>query len=294
MFAWQAHEGVVTSLAFGPDGRFLVSTGDDGCVRVWEPFTGAEQLSIPLRIPERYLRFLTVSADGTTATVARQSEGLVLLDLVGGAVITDEPTPHVAAAKLAPDGRSVVVLSNHNIPNSSPDVISYALADRSTERPPLTGYRGTSRALAFSPDGSRIAVGRTVHEWPPVSNGHVITVYTKDYEPDDLAFSANNEYLFASVGGKVAVYALPSGLFKMKLRGHCDHVTALQLSSDGRRLWTASLDATVKCWDTFSLTLDRTFRFGTGGLGCLAVSPDGNVAAVGSGQKGTITVWDLG
>ena len=67
-----------------------------------------------------------------------------------------------------------------------------------------------------------------------------------------------------------------------------------RLSPDGHRLWTTSRDATVKCWDTHALTLDRTFTFQTGGLDCLAVSPDGNVAAVGSGQKGTITVWDLG
>jgi WD40 repeat protein len=151
----------------------------------------------------------------------------------------------------------------------------------------------TSRALAFSPDGSRVAVGRRVYPWP-LTDHPGTAVYTKSYEPEDLAFSADNEHLFALVGGKVVVYSLVTCLFKTKLKGHCGQITAMVLSPDGRRLWTASRDATVKCWDTFSLSLDRTFRFDTGGLDCLAVSPDGNVAAVGSGQKGTITVWDLG
>lgn len=293
MFVWQAHEGAVTSLAFGPGGQFLVSAGDDGCVRVWEPFTGAERFAIPLRTPARRLRFLAVSGDGTTAMVARQSEGLVLLDLVGGTVINDEPGHPATAAKLAPDGRGVVVLSHQPFANDPPDVFHYSFADRSVDRVPLLYYRATSRALAFSPDGTRIAIGRSVHAWPPAPNAQIISVHTKDYEPDDLAFSANSDYLFALVAGKIAVYSLPSGLFKTKLKGHCDHITGMQLSPDGRRLWTAGLDATVKCWDTHSLTLDRTFRFGAGGLGCLAVSPDGNVAAVGSRQKGTITVWDL-
>ncbi|MDY3561291.1 hypothetical protein R5W23_002568 [Gemmata sp. JC673] len=139
-----------------------------------------------------------------------------------------------------------------------------------------------------------MAIGRQFWHWPPVDSSRGTNIETKRYEPEDLAFSADNRHLFALVGGKIVVYGLPGGLYRTKLKGHTGRITAMALTPDGSRLWTASRDATVKCWDTHALTLDRTYTFQTGGLDCLAVSPDGNVAAVGSGQKETITLWDLG
>lgn len=293
MFVWQAHEGAVTSLAFGPDGRFLVSVGTGDSVKMWDPLTGAEQLSIPFQTFQRESRFLVVSGDGTAATVAEHNRGVTFLDLIGGVALPTDAPLSVTAAKRTPDGQSVVVIAHEQFTSHSPRLLQYGFADL-IERPvPLKNYSSLSRALAFSPDGSRLAIGRGLFAWPPAPNRHAGFVHTKDYEPEDLAFSADNEHLFALVGGKVVVYSLVTCIYKTKLKGHCGPITAMQLAPDGRHLWTASRDATVKCWDTFSLSLDRTYRFDTGGLDCLAVSPDGNVAAVGSAQKGTITMWDL-
>jgi WD40 repeat protein len=298
MFVWNAHDGAVTSLAFGPDGQRLFSGGSDECVKAWQPFTGAEQFRISLAPEDRSLyppvplHWLTVSGDGNWGVVYQFSRRLVFFDLARERIADEYEVRQIHALKRTPDSLGVAAL----IPGPSyiawPLLHSYDFAAQTALLLPLRHYSSTSRALAFSTDGSRVAVGSRVHPWP-VTDHRGTAVYTKSYEPEDLAFSADNEHLFALVGGKVAVYSLTTSLFKTKLKGHCGQITAMQLSPDGRRLWTASRDATVKCWDTHSLTLDRTFRFDTGGLDCLAVSPDGNVAAVGSGRKGTITVWDL-
>jgi WD40 repeat protein len=301
MFVWQAHEGAVTSLAFASDGRSLVSAGSDECVKAWEPFTGAEELRIGLSLAARGIsgspgtsgtRYrLALAANGHSAVAAESHHRLLFLDLTRGDVNFTRSYAEVRAVEVIPDGRAVVALVCDQ-PRTDSFVQCLTFEGAAGEKVEL-GYGVASRALAFSPDGSRFAIGRTIRPWPPVPNGRITSVHTKSYEPEDLAFSADNEHLFALVGGKVVVYSLPHGVFKTKLKGHCGQITAMQLAPDGRRLWTASRDATVKCWDTHALTLDRTFRFDTGGLDCLAVSPDGNVAAVGSAQKGTITVWDL-
>jgi WD40 repeat protein len=304
MFVWQAHEGAVTSLAFGPGGRFLASAGADAQVKVWDPLTGAEQLSVSLHpfdvglpgpaVGSRAPRCLCVSGDGGLAAVAQFGRGLVFLDLDRGEEVAVLPADGVTAVKAAPDGQSLFALHRESA-RGSWVLRQYAFADRDQLESLGLLYWHTPRGFGVSPDGTRVAAGHTVYEWPHWKrNAYTRGLHMKGYVPDDLAFSADMQHLFALVGGKVAVYSLETTLFKTKLKGHNGRITAMALAPDGRRLWTASHDATVKCWDTFSLALDRTFTFATGGLDCLAVSPDGNVAAVGSGQKGTITLWDLG
>lgn len=298
MFVWQAHERAVTTVAFGPDGQTLVSTGADECVKGWEPFSGTERFRISFQssTPEfdtpAPLRCLTLSADGGRAAFYHQDR-LVFLDLARERVTDSVSLARFRVLKRTPDGAGVVALIPGAHRDGTPEIQLRDYRSRlvSVVRP--DDVRATARAMAFSPDGTRIAIGRQQFRWP-ASGDRGSWIDTKKLEPEDLAFSANNEHLFARVGGKVVVYSLFTGLFKTKLKGHCGPITAMELAPDGRRLWTASRDATVKCWDTHALTLDRTFRFDTGGLDCLALSPDGNMAAVGSGQKGTITVWDLG
>jgi WD40 repeat protein len=294
MFVWQAHEGAVTSLAFGPAGRFLVSAGADERVKVWEPFTGAEQLRVPVGpriVPApSLLRWLAVSASGALAAVAYR--GLTLIDLASGDVPLAQWLPSVLALKPAPDGESLFAL-NRDLPGEL-SVNQVPFTNGGTMYSLSVSNWREKRALGISPDGSRVAVGHSVYHWPPTAPyPRFGDVRLKDNVPEDLAFSADMQHLFALVGGKVMVFSLETASLKTKLKGHCGRITAMALTPDGRRLWTASHDATVKCWDTFALTLDRTYTFQTGGLDCLAVSPDGNVAAVGSGQKGTITLWDL-
>jgi WD40 repeat protein len=298
MFVWQAHQRAVTSLAFGPDGRFLVSVGSEEQVKVWDPFTGAEQFALDVRPPNAEqvagrvhsaLHGLAVSADGQTAAVGYRDRQLILIDLGQRAVSFRDSSGQLLAIKLAPDGTSVFEL------RFEPHVIRQRRFNDGAEIASSIWWSIGERlplAFAVSPDGSRIVIEQDTYLWPGACM-FSRSIKLKGNIPTDLAFSADMQHLFALVGGKVMVFSLETSCLKTKLKGHNGRITALALTPDGRRLWTASHDATVKCWDAFSLTLDRTYTFHTGGLDCLAVSPDGNVAAVGSGQKGTITLWDL-
>ena len=45
------------------------------------------------------------------------------------------------------------------------------------------------------------------------------------------------------------MWELESGKETLSLRGHTDSVSSLALSVDGKRLFSGSVDATIKVWD---------------------------------------------
>jgi WD40 repeat protein len=299
MFVWQAHAGAVTALAFGPDGRFLASAGADRCVRVWDPLTGTLQLEFALARPDRSSgaapRGLVCSADGGTIVVGHDGCALTFLDATGGGGTFTRQFAQVVALKGHPNGQSVFALIR---PDADPwtHLTQYPL----TAGPALHSLPASyGSAFAVSTDGRRVLVDVYLGVWPPAPPWQPAPppyrrrLDFRGYTPSDLTFSGDDRHVFALVGGKVVVYEQRDRSFKTKLKGHNGRITAQAVAPDGRRLWTASHDASVRCWDACALTLDRIYTFRTGGLDCLAVAPDGNVGAVGSGQKGTIALWDL-
>jgi WD40 repeat protein len=55
------HDGMVYSLAFSPDGRYIVSGSDDNTARVWEAVTGEEVVRLP---HDSFLIVVAFSPDG--------------------------------------------------------------------------------------------------------------------------------------------------------------------------------------------------------------------------------------
>ena len=45
MITLDGHQGIVTALAYSPDGRLLATGAADGRVKLWEPFSGREVLT---------------------------------------------------------------------------------------------------------------------------------------------------------------------------------------------------------------------------------------------------------
>jgi WD40 repeat protein len=70
------------------------------------------------------------------------------------------------------------------------------------------------------------------------------------------------------------------------------HFTGLAFHPSGAYLATTSNDATVRVYDTTGWAVARTYAWQAGKLRCVAFSPDGMLAAVGS-DSGNIVVWDV-
>ena len=75
------------------------------------------------------------------------------------------------------------------------------------------------------------------------------------------------------------------------LRGHSEPLTAIAVSRDGRRVATASADATARIWDAATGKTLAVLAGHAAAVWAVAFSPDGALAATGSADK-TIRIWD--
>lgn len=163
-------------------------------------------------------------------------------------------------------------------------------------------HNGWVTAVAFSPDGGRLASGswdRTVKFWK-VSTGEQLGAVANDMkEVQSLAFSRDGHWLATENSSDTTslrdpstgqeIRALPSDKPLGPLGSNW--VYSIAFSPDGRWLASALDDKTVRLWDVNS---GRKVRDLTGlrrVVVYIAFSPDGRLLATGDDQK-NIRIWD--
>ncbi len=178
--------------------------------------------------------------------------------------------------------------------------------DTGEQRAGFTGLPDVS-ALAFSPDGRRVAVGGAdgkhapdVLLWDLASNSsqplppQAIPQGNKWRGAASLAFSPDGGLL--AVGGRdgvVRLIDLAGGKEMVLLKGHTDAVACVAFSPDGGTLASGGKgkDRSVRLWDVTGRREEAALPSPSGAVFCVCFSPDGQTVAAGC-DGGVGRLWD--
>jgi eukaryotic-like serine/threonine-protein kinase len=309
-----AHAGGVTSVAFMPDGkrlissgitqplrRFPVSKGTAGAVKLWNAATG-RPLPLALDGPSDTVAAVDLSTDGTRLAATHRDRTVLVWDLATGGLVTLEgPADRVAyVVRFSPDGKRLVSL--HHPEAGSPWVpgASMIVWDLASRKPVLTVDRVTATRAStpsFGPDGRRIVVESR-------ARGSFTVVYDAETGREDFSLKDPDGFMGSAVFSPDGTRLASHGEKRIRIWDVATHQpvatwpseswqgTVLAYSPDGTRLAFGGMEGIVEVWDTATGRKVRALKGHAGAIRALAFSPDGARLATG-GADGTLRLWEI-
>ena len=125
-----------------------------------------------------------------------------------------------------------------------------ALQGRGGDPRPGIAHLDLVQSLAFNRDGDMLASGgfRNVKLWRRPRDAFRLKLDTAQENIDAVAVSPDGKTLAVGADNEVKLWELATGKLVRALQGHKAAVTSLRFSADGSRLFSSSLDKTVRVW----------------------------------------------
>jgi WD40 repeat protein/serine/threonine protein kinase len=288
--ALNGHTGAVSHVQFSPDGTLLATASADRTVRVWRACDG-ELLSV-MHGNQSDVVQLTFMPDGDQFVTACSDGYFRWWD----AQATRDPfvlptSGTVYGVAFTPDGKQVVAAC---LLGERP----LRIWDAANGTELVAAGEGNFSALAISPDGSRLALGRSGTQPTIITDNlgkEITTASGHWWRTDWLAFrNSANELLSLGNGGRLVLHDVAAG--SAKRVGSVGEVSTGQgcravLSPDDSFLAVGS-GQTIHLIDCTTWDAMAQLKSHTGNIYALAFSPDGKNLVSGAADR-TLCVWDI-
>ena len=319
---------LITSLAFNPDGKLLVTGSADlpfssraswrrgspfvsqnNFVQLWEVESG--NLLSTLEAGFSYVTSVAFSPDGTLIAsgsmypddnaVRIWETDSVLLGDTDPWQLHKEHTRGIFGIDFSPDGNLLLTGAGDN---------SARLWDVYGEKmQSILMYRPEAKvkvfAVDYSPNGQTVALAGAdffhntptafLELWDAQSGDLLAELDGHESSLDSVAFSPDGR-LLASGGSYpdnlIHIWDSASGQKVRTLQGHASGVRNVAFSPDGNILASSGWDGVLNLWDVNTGELLNSTDEHTSVIHSAAISPDGRILATG-GDEGFIRLWDV-
>ena len=111
--------------------------------------------------------------------------------------------------------------------------------------------RGSIKGISFSPDGTRIAVGRATGVWfYDAHTGAELSLLTDHTSrTDEVVFSPDGKTLVSGMYDGISLWDIDTGKLLKSFRKEESAIKALKIIDDGKTLLCESYDGSVRLWD---------------------------------------------
>ncbi len=284
------------SAAFSPDGMLILTASSDGTARIWDATTGKELLLVR-GSDTQIIWYAMFSPDGKLLATAGEDGIAHIWDAKTGMKLLTFKGHHGEIYNLAfsPDGSRLVTASLDG---------TSIVWDAHTGKKLVTlleGDGGLPQWVAYSPNGSRIAVANNTEEnvegwvsiWDATTYQKILTLPHQKVNVRSVSFSPDSTRIVTTGDDrKIKIWDVRNGELLLTLSGHTDPATNAVYSPDGTRVATTSWEGQAKIWDAntgqelFGLNGHKSDIWG------LAFNPQGTRVATAS-TDGTVRVWNV-
>jgi WD40 repeat protein len=274
MLTMSGHRGEVYAVAFSPDGRTLVSGGQDGTIRFWDPATGQELAKLAAH--KNCVNQLAFTPDGQTLASASCDHTIKLWQPASHELLAtlDGHADEVHSLAISPDGRRLASGGNDEI------TLVWNLATRSVvNRLDTFPGQGTVNALAWLPDSRRLVIGTATQTllW----NINEAAERISDLGATGAAVSpVNGQIALSTLRRTIQVHDPdePSKVEELVAQSAIDGA-ALAFSPDGRVLAAGTYDKTIRLIGRENKALRQTLVGHSGWVQAVAFAPSGDLLA---------------
>lgn len=280
----RGHTDRVLSAAYSNDGKYILTTSQDGTARLWDL---TKESSIVLRKYTSGITSAVFSPDGAHVLTTGSDQGqdgvaeLWKLDGTQTAACTGH-TGVVTEGGFSPDGALIVTTGQ--------DKTARLWKEDCTPVVSLTGHTNAVTTAIYSPDRTRLltlSTGATAWLWMPDGSsvatltGHTQPILDASFNPD------GSRIITASADGTARIW-LADGTPVITLEGHTGDVFSAIFSPSGQMVLTSSADGTARLWradgSPVMILTATTLSNGPGSKPMAIYSPDGTQILTAGGS----------